>query len=59
MRIARRKNVFHDGVMLHARKFSRVLERPLSRAHSATCPTIMQHELPVFAISGMKMKINV
>jgi hypothetical protein len=49
MYIARRENVLHDRMVLYAREFSRVLKRPLSRAHPATCTTIVQYELPVLA----------
>jgi hypothetical protein len=41
MHIARRKNMFHNRMMLRARECSRVLERPLRRAHSAASATIV------------------
>ena len=50
MHIARRKHVLHDGMVLHAREFRRVLERPLRGTHLAPRATIVQHELSVFPI---------
>lgn len=50
MHVARRKQMLHDRMMLHARECSRMLKRPLRRAHSAASTTIVQYELPVFAV---------
>lgn len=60
MNIARRKNMLHDGMVLHAREFSRVLKDPLRRARPAARATIVQYELSVFAMiqERKKKKVN-